>query len=241
MKNVVNRTLAVKKTNNIVINSIMDNVVKYTRAFLIVLGISISSVAWADVTVTFTAGTDDNGDNSVNTITKGGVTAKATDFSGATYYQANASANIKVEASVHIKQIVVTCTESSGSKDHPGLISYSGGSAYGTYSYSGNKGTWTEKAGYSGTAITSVTLNNSARVRFTKLEVTLQSTNCDLKVWNGSSYITWQTIDQSDPLPCAPAILLIPHNRNIILTGRLHCMLFMSRRANPARRRLRHM
>ena len=191
-------------TNNIQLN--MKKFSTYMRAFLIVLGISISSVVWGDVTVTFTAGTDDNGDNSVNTITKGGVTAKASDFSGDTYYQANASANIKVEASVHIKQIVVTCTESTGTKDNPGLISYSGGSAYGTYSYSGNKGTWTEKAGYSGTAITSVTLNNSARVRFTKLEVTLQSTNCDLKVWNGSSYITWQTIDQSDPLPCAPAI-----------------------------------
>ena len=142
-------------TNNIQLN--MKKFSTYMRAFLIVLGISISSVVWGDVTVTFTAGTDDNGDNSVNTITKGGVTAKASDFSGDTYYQANASANIKVEASVHIKQIVVTCTESTGTKDNPGLISYSGGSAYGTYSYSGNKGTWTEKAGYSGTAITSVT------------------------------------------------------------------------------------
>ncbi|MBR2168147.1 MAG: InlB B-repeat-containing protein [Paludibacteraceae bacterium] len=47
MKNVVNRTLAVKKTNILVINTIMKKYMKYLCAFLLLIGTSAS--AWGDL------------------------------------------------------------------------------------------------------------------------------------------------------------------------------------------------
>lgn len=54
MKNVVNRTLAVKKTNILVINTIMKKYMKYLCAFLLLIGTSAS--AWATDVTTPTSG-----------------------------------------------------------------------------------------------------------------------------------------------------------------------------------------
>lgn len=112
---------------------------------------------WADE-VTFTPGTD-TGDTSV---TKDGVTATMTTMNNASYYQiyAKQSATFTISNGT-ITKIEFTCTASGTSKYGPGNAS----ADVGSYSYSGQKGTWSGSA-------TTVTISSTAQVRMSSLTIT---------------------------------------------------------------------
>lgn len=115
----------------------------------------------AETEIAFTPGTD-TGETSV---TKSGVTVTMTTMNNASYYQiyANQSGTFTCSSGT-ITKIEFTCTASGTSKYGPGNTS----SDVGTYSYSGNKGTWTGDA-------SSITLSSTAQVRMSTLSVTHSS------------------------------------------------------------------
>ena len=118
-------------------------------------------VSWAaEVTVTFTPGTDIG----ATSVTKNGVTATMTTMNNASYYQiyANQSGTITCSNGKIVK-IEFTCTASGTNKYGPGNVS----ADVGSYSYSDKNGTWTGSA-------SSVTLSSTAQVRMTSLSVTYE-------------------------------------------------------------------
>ena len=118
-------------------------------------------VGWAaEVTVTFTPGTDIG----ATSVTKNGVTATMTTMNNASYYQiyANQSGTITC-SNGNIVKIEFTCTASGTNKYGPGNVS----ADVGSYTYSDNKGTWTGSS-------SSVTLSSTAQVRMTSLSVTYE-------------------------------------------------------------------
>ena len=116
-----------------------------------------ASNVWANE-VTFTPGTD-TGETSV---TKSSVTCTMNTMNNSSYYQiyANSSGTFSI-SSGSITKIEFTCTASGTSKYGPGNASAN----VGTYSYSGNKGTWTGNA-------ESVTISSTAQVRMSSLTIT---------------------------------------------------------------------
>ena len=125
--------------------------------FLLLCMIGEASNVWANE-VTFTPGTD-TGETSV---TKSSVTCTMNTMNNSSYYQiyANSSGTFSI-SSGSITKIEFTCTASGTSKYGPGNASAN----VGTYSYSGNKGTWTGNA-------ESVTISSTAQVRMSSLTIT---------------------------------------------------------------------
>ena len=114
-------------------------------------------------TVTFTPGTD----TGATSVTKSGITITMSTMANSDYYQIYANASMTVEsASCTIKGITFTCTASGTSKYGPGNASAS----VGTYSYSGNTGTWVGSN-------PSVTISSTAQVRMTSLTITYVENN----------------------------------------------------------------
>ena len=103
--------------------------------------------AWAQTTVTFTAGTDlgkTTANNSADTISKDGVTIICTDaaFATAQYrFYANSTATITSTVG-NITKVEFTCTGSGTEGNGPSFFTTTTGS----YSYEGNVGTWTGNA-----------------------------------------------------------------------------------------------
>ena len=128
--------------------------------------------AWAATDVTFTAGTD-VGTTSANTtpdeVTKGGITISCTDAAFATaQYRFYAGSTTTITSTVgNITKIEFTCTASGTSSNGPSFFSVPDNGT-GTYSYSGNVGTWTGDA-------SSVVLAASKQVRATQVVVTIDS------------------------------------------------------------------
>lgn len=179
----------------------MKTINKFMRAFLIIIGMCISATVWAGV-VNFNA-EDDPGATALS-VTKSGVTITvgAGTLNNESDYRWNAGTSnaITFSCSTKMTKIVISGI-TAGDPTLPTLkAGYSG-------TLTGNKSKWTLTWQYA-SGLTEVKFLNAAsnQLRFTDVEVTLESTTCDLKVWNGSSYITWQTIDQTDPVPVGPPI-----------------------------------
>jgi hypothetical protein len=123
--------------------------------------------AWAETTVTFTAGTDlglTTGNNSADTVSKEGVTIVCTDaaFATAQYrFYANSTATITSTVG-NITKVEFTCSASGTSSNGPSFFTTSNG----TYSYEGNVGTWVGDAA-------TVELAASKQVRATQIVVTI--------------------------------------------------------------------
>lgn len=107
--------------------------------------------------VTFTPGTDTGS----TSVTKSGVTVTMTTMNNASYYQVYANQSMTVSSEKDIVKIEFTCTANGTAKYGPGNASANVGS----YSYSGNKGTWTGSA-------KSVTISSTAQIRMTSLVIT---------------------------------------------------------------------
>lgn len=117
-------------------------------------------------TVTFVPGTDVSSNTSIE---KDGITLTATTFDNASYYQTYSGQNLKVESTVgNITKIEITCTASGTSKYGPGCYSLSSNST-GSYTYSGEVGTWT------GNTSSAISFGTSAQVRMTQVVVTYSS------------------------------------------------------------------
>lgn len=113
--------------------------------------------------VTFTPGTD----TGATSVTKSNVTCTMTTMNNSSYYQIYANQSGTFECSNgNITKIEFICTASGTSKYGPGNVSANVGS----YSYSGNTGTWTGEA-------TSVTLSSTAQVRMSSLSITYSGSN----------------------------------------------------------------
>ena len=200
MKNVVNRTLAVKKTNNIVINSIMKKYMKYICAVLLVIGISLSTTAFAGV-VTLNAGT--NVGSSATSVTSGIITMTVGTgtLNNGTDYRWNAgSTNSMTFTSSGAKMVkIVISGISAGDPTKPTLNSSSG-------TLTGNSTkhtlTWEYASGSTEVKFLNATSN---QIKFTDVTVTLEG--CDLMVWNTSAgkYEVWKTISMSENLGEGPA------------------------------------
>ncbi len=123
--------------------------------------------AWAETTVTFTAGTDlgtTTGNNSPDAITKDGVTISCTDaaFATAEYRFYSGSTTTISSENGNITAIEFTCTANGTTKYGPGCW----GTQTGTYSYEGKIGNWAGNAA-------EIAFVSTAQVRCTKIVVTV--------------------------------------------------------------------
>ncbi len=176
----------------------MKTISKYTRLFLIIIGMSISSAVWANVAV-FDASVDLASSSKSMEITKGMFKVHVGGGSmTANPYQANGQQNIIVESSsINITRIEITCQNSTMAEYLTGTTVQGGSNSYST---SGSKMIWT------GSGTTKVSFAKSAQVKFTRVEITygsIPSGYCELKLWNSntSAYETWALWSQSEYLP----------------------------------------
>ena len=105
--------------------------------------------------VTFTAGTD----TGATSVTKDGTTVTMTDMSGGSYYICGTAQQLEIASAGIITKVVLTFTTSGTSNYGP--TSFYGGS----YTPSGDKGTWTGSA-------TSMSLKANSEARVTSIAVT---------------------------------------------------------------------
>lgn len=133
MKNVVNRALAAEKTNNIIINSIMKNMVKYLCAVLMIIGTSAS--AWGTTYTRVTSWSElSTGDVVIfaNSDKKGTVYVMGTTLSSNKYAGVSATVdndgNISTTSAKEMtvkfnggdtKQAVAFCTGTGGTAMYP--------------------------------------------------------------------------------------------------------------------------
>ena len=137
------------------------------KLFSLLTLVLLTMSAWAETTVTFTAGTDlgtTTGNNSPDAITKDGVTISCTDaaFATAEYRFYSGSTTTISSENGNITAIEFTCTANGTTKYGPGCW----GTQTGTYSYEGKIGNWAGNAAEIAFAAT-------AQVRCTKIVVTV--------------------------------------------------------------------
>lgn len=149
----------------------MNKILRFTFVAAMAL---VSSLSFAQTTVTFTAGTDKGPDGDTPakdvSMTKDGITLHATNTSnnagvlGRTdNYRFYQGSKLEISSAVgNIQKVVFTCTANDAAQYGPGCFATA---STGSYSYSGKTGTWTGDAA-------SFTLTTSAQVRATKIEVT---------------------------------------------------------------------
>ena len=123
--------------------------------------------AWAQTTVTFTAGTDlgsTSTNGSADEVTKDGITISCTDAAFATaQYRFYAGSTATITSTVgNITKIEFTCSASGTSNYGPGNSTYTAG----TYTTSGSVGTWTGEAA-------TVEFTTSKQMRATQIVVTI--------------------------------------------------------------------
>lgn len=162
----------------------------YSWLLAMLFCITGASNAWG-VEITFTPGTD-TGATSVN---KGNVSATMTTMDNSSYYQiyANKSALFTCINGT-ITKIEFTCTASGTSKYGPGNASASVGS----YSYSGNKGTWTGSA-------TDITISSTAQVRMTSLVITYEPTASSYTITATSNNDNYGTVSGTTTITASPS------------------------------------
>ena len=153
-------------------------------------------------TVTFTPGTD-TGETSV---TKDNVKCSMTTMDNDSYYQiyANYSGTFSC-STLNITKIEFTCTASGKSKYGPGNASANVGS----YSYSGDTGTWTGDAA-------SVTLSTSAQIRMTSLSITIGG---ETSTTYYSSAVTCATTDFEQVEKVEKAVKVLENGQIILIVG----------------------
>lgn len=149
----------------------MNKILRFTFVAAMAL---VSSLSFAQTTVTFTAGTDKGPDGDTPakdvSMTKDGITLHATNTSnnagvlGRTdNYRFYQGSKLEISSAVgNIQKVVFTCTANDAAKYGPGCFATA---STGSYSFSGKTGTWTGDAA-------SFTLTTSDQVRATKIEVT---------------------------------------------------------------------
>lgn len=152
---------------------------KILRLTLMTLLAMVGIVGYADTTVTFTAGTDQEGaqytgsgspSSGEETVTKDGISiATSNGAFKANQYRVYKSATFTVTSTVgNITKVVVTCTANGTQKQGPGNFTKATAGEY-TYETSGKTGTWT------GNAATFTMTASSNQVRMTTVEVTYTS------------------------------------------------------------------
>ena len=137
------------------------------KLFSLLTLVLLTMSAWAETTVTFTAGTDlgtTTGNNSPDAITKDGVTISCTDaaFATAEYRFYSGSTTTISSENGNITAIEFTCTANGTTKYGPGCW----GTQTGTYSYEGKIGNWAGNAA-------EIAFVSTAQVRCTKIVVTV--------------------------------------------------------------------
>ena len=131
-------------------------------AFALLAFLAIPMGMWGQTTVTFTAGTD-TGETSV---TKDGITVSMSTMSRTDNYRCYANTAMTIASSVgNITNVALTCTGNGDSNYGPGKFSLTEGYT-GSYSYSGNIGTWIGSAA-------DISLSASSQVRMTEIVVTI--------------------------------------------------------------------
>lgn len=132
----------------------------------------VSGLAFADTTVTFTAGSDKGTQTDAgkagDKVTKDGITIETTSgnsaFAAAQYRFAKSSVTTFSSTVGNITKVEFTCSASGTAKYGPGCFT---SPSTGSYTFSGTKGTWTgETASFTLTA-------SSNQVRATKIVVTV--------------------------------------------------------------------
>ena len=155
---------------------------KILRATMMLVMALVANVAMAQTVVTFTAGTDKGEQGSVtgaDKVSKEGVTIETSygAFGAAQYRFGAKSNNTFTVTNGVITKIVLTCTAKDEAKYGPGHFTTTSG----TYTFSGDEGTWTGEA-------TTVELNNTGKqVRAKTLEITVAS--------NDPNYVAAPVID----------------------------------------------
>lgn len=176
----------------------MKAINKYMRLFLIIIGMAVCNLTWANVAV-FDASVDVGATAATMQINKGAFTVRVGGGSmGGNPYQANANQNIIVSGEVTITRIEITCQTS----DMAGNITTPTLNAGTTTSLttSGTKRVWV------GSGSRTISFPHTSKVKFTRVEITyssIPSGYCELKLWNSntSSYETWALWSQSEYLP----------------------------------------
>jgi len=177
---------------------LMNKLLRFSFVALLAL---ISSVSFAQTTVTFTAGTDkgslsDSNNPGADQVTKDGITISTTNglFAAENYktkageYRVYKNQTFTVTSTVgNITKVVVTCTANGTTKQGPGNFTDATAGSY-TFESDGPIGTWT------GDAATFTMTASSNQVRMTKVEVTVSpatnisnikaDTNADSPLYN---------------------------------------------------------
>lgn len=158
----------------------MNKILRFTFVAAMAL---ISSLTFAQNTVTFTAGTDKGADGgnpaSDVSLTKDGITLHATNASGnagvlgrTDNYRFYQNSTLEISSTVgNITKVVFTCTAKNTTQYGPGCFA---DPSTGSYSYDGTTGTWT------GSAPSFTLTASSAQVRATKIEVTYSTSEAGL-------------------------------------------------------------
>lgn len=145
---------------------------KTLRFLFVALFAIVSSLSFADTTVTFDAGVDkgtmEGSSSGEDQVTKDGVTISVSptgSFGNGTQYRVYKGSAITVSSTVgNITKVEFTCTAAGTTKYGPGCFA---DATVGSYSYSNKVGTWTgDAASFSLTA-------SSAQVRATQIVVTI--------------------------------------------------------------------
>lgn len=172
----------------------MKNLYTYMRTFLFVIGISLSTTAFAGV-VTLNAGTDPG--SSAISVTKGDITMSLPTASGNTlnneseYRWASSTSNALTFTSSDKK--IVKIVISGITQGTPSNCSLKSGYA-GTFTGNDSKHTITWSYATGLTEVKFLNNGNGNKIWWTDVEITLEG--CDLMVWNSNSndYVLWKTI-----------------------------------------------
>lgn len=154
----------------------MNKILRFTFVAAMAL---ISSLSFAQNTVTFTAGTDKGNYSDANTgsdkMTKDGITIETTSGKSgfaAKQYRFGKSSTTSFSSSVgNITKVVFTCTAEGTKKYGPGCFA---DPSTGSYSYEGKTGTWT------GSAPSFTLTASSAQVQAKTIEVTYSTSEAGL-------------------------------------------------------------
>lgn len=157
----------------------MNKILRYSLMLLVAM---VSTVSYAQTTVTFTAGTDKGtltgAGTAADKVSKDGITIETTTgnsaFAAEQYRFAKSSTTTFSSTVGKITKVVFTCTANGTAKYGPGCFTQASGET-GSYTYKDKEGTWTGEA-------ESFTLTASSnQVRATKIEVTYQTASGDVK------------------------------------------------------------
>ena len=176
----------------------MKAINKYMRLFLIIIGMAVCNLSWANVAV-FDASVDVGATAATMQINKGAFSIKVGGGTlGGNPYECNGGQNILITGETNITRIEITCQTS----DMAGNITTPTLNAGTTTSLttSGTKRIWV------GSGSRTISFPHSKKVKFTRVEITyasIPSGYCELKLWNSNTeaYETWALWSQSTNLP----------------------------------------